>query len=112
MLGIFGFLSFSNARLYQRRMDLSNQAGTLQNEVDRLDQDNKKLHNRLEQAGTQEYLEKTARERLNLKKPGEEVVAVIAPRETGEEQEKSAEKNPWQKIFKKIESFMRAFASP
>jgi len=50
---------------------------------------------------TEEYLEQTARERLNLKKPGEQVVAIVPP-EKQEEKQQLTKQNFWQKILEKI----------
>ncbi|OHA68804.1 MAG: hypothetical protein A3I38_00135 [Candidatus Wildermuthbacteria bacterium RIFCSPLOWO2_02_FULL_47_10] len=104
LLGIAGFLLYSNAHLYKRGTDFAGQAGLLQAEVVKLERQNEELQSRLAKTNTQEYLEKAARERMNLKKPGEEVVAVIAPKEKDDGQKKLEEKSIWRKIWEKIES--------
>ena len=43
----------------------------------------------------QDYLEEEARERFNLKKPGEEVVVVLPPEEKKEEKEERKWWNPF-----------------
>ena len=53
----------------------------------------------ISQSQTQDYLEKEARERLGLKKPGEEVVAIKKIQSEEGTKEVKQEKNLWQKIL-------------
>ncbi|MDP3785197.1 MAG: hypothetical protein Q8R12_03960, partial [bacterium] len=61
-MGFLGLLLFSNAKLYQRRTNISDQVGTLRVQVDKLEQQNKKFRGRIEETASEGYLEKTARE--------------------------------------------------
>lgn len=95
------FLANSNWKLYKKRGAIENQIAVLQNEVAELEQKNEELQSDIAEAQTPEYLERVARERLNLKKPGEEVVAVVIP-ESQETVSQEQEKSWWEKLLEKI----------
>lgn len=77
ILGIYFLVSTSRNlwRLWQAR-DLTTQA---QQQVDQLQAENQQLQDRLKEVQTDEYVERQAREKLNLVKPGETIV--IIPKE-------------------------------
>lgn len=85
----------------QRRAGLTARIESLKKEIAELEKENEEIQAGLSQKGEEGYLEKEARERLNLKKPGEEVVVVVPPKE-GEETKEP--KNFWQKWWEEIES--------
>lgn len=91
-------LVVSNLKIGQRRADLTAQLESLREEVDALEQEKANLQAKASQGTDQDFLEKEARERFNLKKPGEEVITVIPPEQeqvtTTEETGKS-----WWNIF-------------
>ena len=95
-----GFLIFSSWRINQRRAELISQIKILEKEIQTLEQKNQELGAGLSQLSDEDYLEKTVRERLGLKKLGEEVVVVLPPPESKKETPK--EKNFWQKILDKL----------
>lgn len=101
MFAILLFLANSNWKLYKKRTALEGQINTLQNEVTSLEERNRELQSDIAEAQTPEYLERMARERLNLKKPGEEVVAVVIP-ESQEAVSQEQEKSWWEKLLEKI----------
>lgn len=96
LLIVFGFLVVSNIRISQKRARFDSQISSLKNEIQILEEENQKLKTQISQIGEESYLEKEARERLNLKKPGEEVV--IFTKEKAESVE-HREKSFWQKIL-------------
>lgn len=53
------------------------------------------------QLGREEYLEKVAREQLNLQKSDEKVVTILSPKEK-ESEETQKKKSFWQKILEKL----------
>lgn len=99
VLLIVGFLIFSNLKISQRRAELTSRIEALKKEIQTLEEKNQQLRAGISQVETESYLEKEARERLGLKKPGEEVVVVLPPEE---EEVKKEEKSFWQKILEKI----------
>ena len=96
---VIGFLIVSNLRINQRRNELNSQLQSLQQELQALEAKKTQLESDFSESSEESYLEKEARERFNLKKPGEEVVAVL-PAE--EEEGGVEEKGFWQKIWDRI----------
>lgn len=90
----------SNWKIQKKRSQLTAQIENLEKEIQTLQERNEQLRAGISQGLTEESLEKEARERFNLQKPGEEVVKVLPPLE--EEKEKEGEKGFWQKIWDKI----------
>jgi len=103
-IGIIGFLVFSNWKINQRRTELQKKIEILKKEIQILEKKNQQLEVGISEIKTKDYLEKVAREQLNLQYPGEKVV-VIAKKEEEEEKEEEEikkEKNFWQKFLEKI----------
>jgi len=96
---IIGFLAFSNFRINKKKIELQSQADSLKKEIQILEEKREQLRAGILEGESESYLEKEARDRLGLKKPGEEVVAVLPPKET---QGTSTQENKtfWQKILK------------
>ena len=97
---VVGFLIISNLRINQRRGELISQIKKLEKEIQELDKKNQELKAGISQISDESYLEETAREKLGLKKPGEEVVVVLPPPESPNENKE--EKGFWQKILEKL----------
>ena len=87
------FLFFSNYRISHRRKVFLSRIDIMQKELVLLEQKNKDLMKGFAQAGTEEHLEKIAREQLNLKAKGEEVIVIT--REKEKEEEEIKDKNVW-----------------
>lgn len=100
-IGLTVLLVISNLKISKRRGELISQIETLEKEIQILEEKNEQLKAGVAQTQSESYLEKEARERLGLKKPGEEVVAIkkIESGEAGEPEEKSL----WDKIWEKIQ---------
>lgn len=105
LLGAISFLIISNWKINQRRQELTSKIEALKKEIEVLEVKNAELKTKISQSQQESYLEKEARERLGLKKPGEEVVAVLPAEEKKEEQPQ--EKSLWQKILDPIKIFFR-----
>jgi len=103
VLAAVGFLILSNWKMYKRRADLNAQIESYKKRIETMQKENNEIQSSLSQQDNSEYSEKEIRERLGLKKPGENVVVVIPPKDNGEI--KSAEpQNFWQKIWSGIKS--------
>jgi len=102
LLAVISFLVIGNWKMNQRRAELNSRIENLKKEIEELEKKNRELQAGLSQLEGEAYLEKEARERLNLKKPGENVVVVLPPKEGEEKPEKS--KNFWEKIWETIKS--------
>ncbi len=105
LLVIFGitliYLAIGNWRIAVQRINLVKSTANLMQEVKKLEARNSDLQNQISQVKTDDYLEKTARNRLNLKKPGEEVVAII-PGEQKPVEAPKPEKSLWQKFLENL----------
>ena len=97
-------LIIGNFKIKQKREFLYQKAESLKKEKEQLLQEKKTLQKRISQAQNPDFLEKIAREDLNLKKIGEKVVAF--PILEKEEKEEGSEKQSlWQKWQKFLEKF-------
>jgi len=89
------FLIISNSKINKRRQELISQINKLEAEIKEKEKQNAELKAGVSQISDQNYLEQEAREKLGLKKPGEEVVSV---------QKVEAETNTSQEVEKEISS--------
>lgn len=96
---VVGSLIAANWRMGQKRADYESQLESLYLKLQTLEQKREQLQSQIYQSSEEEYLEREARETFNLKKPGEEVVAVLPAEEEGTGEE---EKGFFQKILDKI----------
>jgi len=100
VLLFIGLLVGTNIKISQRRTKLTAQISALKKEIQILEQKNRELKEGVSRAGSEESLEKVARDKLGLRAPGEEVVVVTK----GEEKEKETEeaKKSWWEWIKSI----------
>ncbi|MBI4359118.1 MAG: septum formation initiator family protein [Candidatus Nealsonbacteria bacterium] len=99
---IVGFLTFSNWQMNQRRQRLSAYLQDLKGEISTLEKQNEELKSGLNPASQESYLEKEARERFQLKKPGEKVVTVLPAEESPPPSPVEAPKSLLEKIREKL----------
>lgn len=92
---IIGFLVVTNITIYKRRVLLRERIETVSRQIQELKGEKSTLQEEILTAESQERLEKTAREQLNLKKPGEEVVVIIREQEQKEEEKEEEKKASW-----------------
>jgi len=76
LLLILIFISYSIWQNTQQKKNIAQRAENLDQEINRLEDENLELTNLIEYFASSEYIEKEAREKLNLAKPGEKVVIV------------------------------------
>lgn len=99
LFGVISFLVVSNWKINQKRAEYSAQIENLQEQLQELETKRQQLQAQISQTSGEAYLEKQARERLNLKKPGEEVVSVLPAEETTI---KELEKGFWEQVWDRI----------
>jgi cell division protein FtsL len=99
ILVVVGYLVFSNLKLNSRRSELNSQLKQLQQQLNNMETKKNQLQTDISQVNQEEYLEQEARETLNMKKPGEEVVAIV-PALNSEVQESAP--NIIQKVISKL----------
>jgi len=73
------FLIFSNINVNQRKNKLNAQIAAIQKQIDGFKEKNASLKEGIAKVGDSEYIEKVAREQLDLQKSGEKVVGFILP---------------------------------
>lgn len=81
LLAITLFLISTNLKINQRKKGLDSELAALEKEIRTLEEKNQKLKAEISNEQNENFLEAEARERLGLKKPGEEVVVVLPPEE-------------------------------
>jgi cell division protein FtsL len=99
VVSIAALLVVSNFKIRERRKELISQIETLKKEIQNLEEKNQEMKAGISESQTQDYLEKEAREKLGLKKPGEEVVAIKKIQSEEKPTEQKEEKSLWQKFL-------------
>lgn len=94
-------LIVGNVKLYQRRRKLSPEMQLLQGKIEELQKQKQDLEARILQAQQEEYLERVAREELNMKKEGEEVVAFPVVEESFRD-DVVHQRSFWEKLREKL----------
>ena len=102
LFGIFAvvaiaFLVSTNWKFYKKKIDLQAKVIELRTEEEALEKTNSELNKNLDYVKSDEYLEKVAREQLDMKKPGEEVV-VIQKENSQQKKEQEENKTWWEKL--------------
>ena len=95
ILLIVGFFIITNWKINKKRAVLTARVESLRKEIQILEEKNKELKEEISQSGSEEYLEKVAREQLGLKAPGEEVVVINKEEKEEQPEIKQNEKNFW-----------------
>jgi cell division protein FtsL len=102
VLALVVFLLFTNWKIMQRRTELNEKLESLKTEVKDLQNYNDELEQGMAESQTEEYLEKIARESLDFKKTGEDVVVVKSSVSTSAEEVKIEDKSFWRKILEML----------
>ena len=84
ILAILVFLAVTNLKIYQKKTEYMQQISNLKNQIKNLQESNDKLEQGIKSADDTRYIEKIAREELDLQKPGEQVVSFIMPKDNAE----------------------------
>ena len=85
----------SNFKMGRKRTELNSRIENLRKEIQILEEKHEALQAQISETSKEYYLEKEARERFNLKKPGEEVVTILPQEETEEGQTERKWWNPF-----------------
>ncbi|MDP2637365.1 MAG: hypothetical protein Q8P03_02005 [bacterium] len=91
---VIGFLGFQNLRMYQKRVELSNIAKDIKEQIAALEQRKQALQAGILEVESVEYQEKVLREQGLYQKPGEEVVTIL-PLENSEEETNQEPERVW-----------------
>ena len=105
-VAILAFLIYSSINLFIKRMDLQKELDELNDQEEELLKERESLKFSLGEAYSEAYLEKVAREDLNLKKPGEKIFVI---KKEGEAVQEGGEVEAEKTFIDKIQSFLRSF---
>lgn len=103
------FLVYVNIKLHYKKAELMAQIVGYNKEIERIQNNNDNLKDRIKNADNKDYIEKVAREEENMQKPGESVVSFILPGEKPKEPEK--ETGIWRGFLGGMESFWKKVKS-
>ncbi|MDO8486603.1 MAG: septum formation initiator family protein [Candidatus Staskawiczbacteria bacterium] len=76
------FLIFADVRVYKEKGKLNSQVNNLKEKIQAIQQKNDELKKGINNADDQSYIEKIAREELDLQKSEEKVISFIMPEKT------------------------------
>ena len=85
LLIVSGFLVFADFRIYNDKKKLDAKIQDYKNQIKEIEKKNQDLKHGISEAGNNDYIEKVAREELDLQKPGENVVGFIMPKTRAKE---------------------------
>ncbi|MBI1984987.1 MAG: septum formation initiator family protein [Candidatus Wildermuthbacteria bacterium] len=94
-LGVVGALFMQNVRIYQKRSELQQRENDLRLQIEQLQNQKAALQSAITENQTQDYQEKVLREQGLYKKPGEEVVTVLPPKDNGVSLQKETQQKIW-----------------
>lgn len=91
-------LVVANIKIYYKKKNLFSQIESLKGRVESIKNENENLRQGISDTNKEEYIEKVAREQLDLQKPGEKVVSFIKE-DNQQQQNEEGEKNIFQVWF-------------
>ena len=103
---LFVFFTYSCVNMFIKLMALNQELKTLETEQETLLKQRESLKFSLGESYSESYLEKVAREDLNLKREGETIYII---KKEGEEDEEYEEIKEDQTFVQKIQSFLKSF---
>lgn len=80
----FGAVAFVTVELYMQKRQVDSEISRLENQSNTLKKGNQQLSELIKYLDTEEYKEREAREKLNLKRPGEQVVVLPEDSSSGQ----------------------------
>ncbi len=89
---LFVFLVVSNVKVYKKKQQLNAHVEDLKNKIENIQKQNDGLREGILKTDDPAYIEKVAREELDLQKPGEKVISFIKT-ENNKSQNNSQQKN-------------------
>lgn len=104
-LSFLGYLIYNNLKINQKKKVLTVQLEALKKEIQTLEEKKQKLESDISKQNKESFLESQARDRLGLKKPGEEVVMILPPPE--KETTSVSSINSFKKFEEKTSNFFK-----
>lgn len=87
---LLGFLVVSNWNINKKRVEFNSRLEILSKKIQNLEEINRDLKGKISVISEESYLEKVAREKFNLRKPGERVVVIKKEKATSSEAERNS----------------------
>ena len=84
LIGMLGLVLFVTAKLFMQKYEVQREIAALEERADRIQSENQELSELINYFQTDEYKERQAREKLNLKKEGEFVVVLPEIKDKGQ----------------------------
>ena len=81
LLGISVWFVFKDIKMYFEKKDFSAQLKSYERQIAEIKKNNETLKERIENSDNPDYIEKVARDEVNLQKPGEKVVSFVESEE-------------------------------
>ena len=94
-LFFLGILIYADIKIYQKRQELNMQLKNLKGQSEDLKKNNSQLQNGISNATNQDYVEKVAREQLDLQKQNEKVTVFLMPKNEGAEANNQSQSKSW-----------------
>lgn len=92
---IFIFLIIANLRIFQKKQELSLQLINLEKQTEEIKNNNTKLKEGIQKATDNDYIEKVAREQLNLQKNDESTAIFLMPKPQEEKAKNQDNQSNW-----------------
>ena len=92
------FLGITNWRLSKKRAELNSRIGEIEENIKSLEGKKSLLEENISEAGSQEFIEKKAREDLGFKKPDEDMIVITREEGDKETKEEKEKKEWWEKL--------------
>lgn len=72
-------LIIANIKLYNKKKELAREVKNYSLQVTKIEENSEKLKEEIANSDNQDYIEKVAREEINMQKPGEKAVSFVMP---------------------------------
>jgi cell division protein FtsL len=80
-LAVTILLIFANIKLYNKKQELKRQIENYSLQIEKIQKNNEKLKEEIANSDNQDYIEKVAREEINMQKSGENAVSFVMSEE-------------------------------
>lgn len=95
LLGISVWFIFLDIKMYFEKRDFSAQLKSYERQIEEIKKNNETLKERIENSNNPDYIEKVARDEINLQKPGEKVVSFVEPEKNEDTAQESQKSENW-----------------
>jgi len=95
ILGISAWFIFQDIKIYFGKKDFSVQLKSYSKQIEEIKKSNENLKERIENSDNPDYIEKVARDEINLQKPGEKVISFIETGKKENTEQKAQDSENW-----------------